>query len=95
VSDKIIGTELTCQQIIDYIMAYLDGELPDREQAIFAAHMAICPECQNYLNSYKTSVELCKKSASVLGLSPASIAVPEDLIKAILASRTTENSDNK
>jgi anti-sigma factor RsiW len=85
----VTGLELTCQQIIDYLMAYLDGELPERERAIFDKHLFLCKECVDYLESYKTTVALAKESAVFeTNAKPTEMPnVPEGLIKAILASR--------
>ena len=88
-SDQVTGLELTCQQIIDFIMTYLDGELPQRERAIFEKHLSLCKQCVDYLESYKTTVALAKASAtSETNVKPTEMPnVPEGLIKAILASR--------
>lgn len=80
---NIDGTELSCREIIDFVMAYLDGELPERERAIFDAHLAICPDCVNYVNSYKTTIALAKQSQPPTEAAP----IPDDLVRAILAAR--------
>lgn len=67
-------------------MAYLDGELPEREQAIFAAHLRLCRQCVSYLEGYKTTIQLARQSHETnpcAALPP----VPDDLVKAILAAR--------
>jgi anti-sigma factor RsiW len=83
---EVIGTELTCREICDFVMAWLDGELPQRERAIFAAHLALCRQCVNYLDGYKATIRLARESHETnpcAALPP----VPEDLVKAILAAR--------
>ena len=54
-AETLYGTELTCRQIIDFVQAFLDGELPPREKTIFELHLTICPDCANYLRNYQTS----------------------------------------
>jgi anti-sigma factor RsiW len=73
----------------DELHAYIDGELPERERAIFERHLELCKVCKDYLDSYKTSVSLAKQStASADNLqSVEPVPVPEDLVRAILASR--------
>lgn len=80
---SVDGTELSCREIIDYVMAYLDGELPERERAIFDAHLTICPECLSYVDTYKQSTALAKQALTTTGATP----IPDDLVRAILAAR--------
>ena len=85
-NEDIDGTELTCQQIIDFMMAYLDGELPVREREIFERHLKICPDCVNYLSSYRATLKLPQEALSPA--MPQEGALPESLVRAILAART-------
>jgi anti-sigma factor RsiW len=83
-AETLEGTELTCRQIIDFVQAFLDGDLPPREQTIFELHLTICPDCVNYLRSYQTTLVIAKLAAEDESeLDP----IPEGLIKAILAAR--------
>src|SRR5436309_7930225 len=80
------GPTMTCRELIDFLMAYLDGELDPAERAEFDRHLSLCPNCRNYLHSYTATVRLGKWAFA----SPDSAApgdVPEDLVKAILAAR--------
>jgi anti-sigma factor RsiW len=45
--------DITCKALIDSLMAYLDGELDARQSAAIARHLAVCPSCVNYANSYR------------------------------------------
>ncbi|MDX1962939.1 MAG: zf-HC2 domain-containing protein [Pirellulales bacterium] len=81
-----LGTQRSCQQVLDFLLAYLDGELPASEQAIFDAHLAICAACRNYLDSYQATLRLVKSSHD--DQSAASLPqLPEELVQAILAAR--------
>jgi anti-sigma factor RsiW len=83
-AESLNGTELTCREIIDFVQAFLDGELPPRERTIFELHLKICPDCVNYLRSYETTQRLSKLAAEdELELK----AVPSELVQAILAAR--------
>jgi anti-sigma factor RsiW len=84
--DPVTGRELTCREICDFVMAWIDGELPEREQAIFSAHLALCRQCVSYLDGYRATIKLAREahqSNPCAALPP----VPEDLVKAILAAR--------
>lgn len=83
-TETLDGTELTCRQIIDFVQAFLDGELPPRERTIFELHLTICPDCVNYLRSYQATQTLTKLAAEDESeMSP----MPEGLTQAILAAR--------
>ena len=73
---------LTCQQLIDFIMSYLDDELPSDQRVEFDRHMAACPSCVDYLKTYEKTVLLAKSCAD--DQVPAD--VPESLVQAILAA---------
>ncbi len=76
---------LTCRELIDFLAAYLDGELAPEPRAGFEAHLSRCPACVAYLASYRETIRLGKK-----GCEPdAELAadVPPDLVDAILAAR--------
>ena len=66
-------------------MSYQENDLPSGERAAFERHLAACPPCQAYMDSYDKTVELAKQSAED---DPAPAQVPEALIAAILAART-------
>ena len=83
-AETLYGTELTCRQIIDFVQAFLDGELPPREKTIFELHLTICPDCANYLRNYQTTRALSKLAVED-DLTPPPI--PEDLVQAILIAR--------
>lgn len=74
---------ITCRQLIDFIGAYLDEELPGDERAEFERHLAVCPSCMSYLSTYRKTIALTQAS----GDAPAPADVPESLVAAILAAR--------
>ena len=79
---------ITCRQLIDFIMSYQENELPPDERARFERHLAACPPCQAYLDTYDKTVELARQAAEE---DPVPPEVPESLIAAILAARTSSN----
>lgn len=77
---------ITCKEVHDFLMAYLDAELGDDERAKFEAHLAECPCCKNYLATYKQAVDLSAEAYEPCGDEPHP-ELPEDLIAAVLAAR--------
>jgi anti-sigma factor RsiW len=66
-------------------MEYLNGELAPAEHAEFEAHLAECPWCVAYLQTYRDTIRLGKAAFAAADALPAD--VPEELVQAILAVR--------
>ena len=79
------GRTLSCRELIEFLAAYLDAELPPAEHAAFETHLASCPSCIDYLASYRETIRLGKLAFTADSEPPAD--VPAELIDAILAAR--------
>ena len=76
---------MTCQEFIDFLMDYDDGALPADARARFDEHLSVCPDCVNYLASYRATKALAHSLIS--GSSePVPPEVPPELIEAILSA---------
>jgi predicted anti-sigma-YlaC factor YlaD len=73
---------MTCREVVEFLMDYLDGQLSVAEQAIFDEHLGECCECVAYLHTYQKTIKLGKSVCH-----DPDLAVPEELIQAILAAR--------
>ena len=81
---------LTCQELEDFMVDYLDGTLPERQRRKFDLHLRLCRDCRHYLEAYKGTITLCQAAfAEPDGSLPED--VPEALVKAILAAREEES----
>lgn len=78
---------MTCRDFIEFLASYLDRELPAEEASRFDGHLAACPSCVNYLKTYGDTIRLARSSLSDPE-GPVPAEAPEDLVRAILASRT-------
>lgn len=77
-------TDLTCRDVAEFLMAYLDRELEPSQRGAFEAHLAECDECVRYLRAYDRTVRLAKAA----GQAPDDPHdVPERLVRSILAAR--------
>jgi anti-sigma factor RsiW len=81
---------LTCREFVEFLMAYLSGELPAEQRAVFEEHLRDCRCCTTYLRTYEQTVDIEKIACGCCDPPPAD--VPEDLIRAILAARTPTRS---
>ena len=80
---------LTCREFVEFLMAYLSGELPAGQRAVFEEHLGECPDCVAYLRTYRETVRIEKVACGCHDLPPSD--VPEELIRAILAARARKN----
>ena len=87
---------LACEEVISFLFEYLSDEIAPERAREFERHLAICPSCLAYLESYRATIRLAREQARIEGpiatasasafvASPAELA-PE-LVRAILASR--------
>jgi len=76
---------LTCREVVDFLAAYLEEELPGAKRGEFDRHLAVCRPCVAYLEGYRWTVAL----GHALGAHDLEIPspAPERLIAAILAAR--------
>ena len=49
-------TNKTCQQMTDLVLDYLNDKLAPTTKRDFQQHLRICPDCVNFLNTYKKTV---------------------------------------
>jgi anti-sigma factor RsiW len=52
------GHDITCQQAVALVTAYLDSALRQDDQARFEAHMAECPMCREHLKQIEASIRV-------------------------------------
>ena len=69
----------------DFMADYLSGELAFDAHSAFERHLALCPNCVRYLESYRESVALARRAFDEDAPVPAE--VPEQLVQAILSAR--------
>ncbi|MDP6342587.1 MAG: zf-HC2 domain-containing protein [Alphaproteobacteria bacterium] len=77
---------ITCEALEDFILAYLEDDLPRKQRLVFEMHLKVCRECRDYLRAYRAAMDLAKQ-----GLEAESQVLPEevpqDLIDAVVAAR--------
>ncbi len=77
---------IDCGQFESFLIDYLEGDLSNRQRAVFEFHLKICRECRDYLAAYGRTIEVGK---AVFADPSAELPdqVPDDLVKAILEAR--------
>ncbi|MEP1521746.1 zf-HC2 domain-containing protein [Ascidiaceihabitans sp.] len=80
---------ITCEVFEDFILAYLEDELPAPQRRVFEMHLKVCRSCRRYLSDYRKTLAATKARADE---DQATLEnVPEDLIAAVLAARISED----
>ncbi len=74
---------MTCRDVLDFLMDYLDGKLTPPQRALFEEHLAFCQPCVAYLHTYRHTIQLAKSCVD----NSLATDVPDDLVEAILAAR--------
>jgi len=77
---------MTCKDFIEFLLDYVEGELPKAQQVLFEEHLSVCSSCVAYLSNYRDTVELSKAALSDPE-GPVPEEVPEDLVAAVLSAR--------
>ena len=49
--------ELTCQQVVELVTAYLDDGLSPEDRERFEQHLVSCSGCRNYLKQMRRTIE--------------------------------------
>jgi anti-sigma factor RsiW len=75
--------DITCEEVLTFLWAYLAGELPPERVAEFERHLSGCPSCVAYIETYRQTIELSRGSVQ----SEAEAELPEDLVRAVMAAR--------
>jgi anti-sigma factor RsiW len=78
---------MNCREFTEFLHEYLFGNLPAEERAEFDKHLAECPWCVAYLDSYQKTILLGKAALAVPEDAPPPAGAPEELIQAILHAR--------
>lgn len=79
---------MNCREFTEFLHEYLFGNLAAPERAEFEKHLALCPWCVAYLDSYQKTMELEQAAFAQTEGDPPPADAPEELIQAILRARS-------
>lgn len=63
--------EITCQEVVQWTSAYLDGHVGDDRKRRIVLHLAICAGCETYMKQIATVRD-------IVGLLPKTAKEPSD-----------------
>lgn len=49
-----------CQECIDLLVDYLEGELPPERARALDIHLELCPACVSFVRTYKGTVDVAR-----------------------------------
>jgi anti-sigma factor RsiW len=78
---------MTCKELIEFLSDYLAGEVEPPQREAFERHLAVCPPCAAYLETFKRTIQLSRSSFEED--EGAARQMPEELVQAILRARAT------
>lgn len=77
---------ITCRELIGFLDEYVDGSMPSAQRAEVDRHLAVCPPCVAYLETYRQTIALGKAALRSTD-EPAPDRVPQGLLDAVRAAR--------
>jgi anti-sigma factor RsiW len=51
-----MADHVTCQEIVELVTDYLEGDLPADEMSLFEQHLNLCDGCVAYVTQMRTTV---------------------------------------
>ena len=76
---------MTCRELLEFLLDYTDGTLPEHVRQAVDRHLAVCPACVAYLQSYRQTCKLSVEAYLAKG-QPQLPPMPEGLVRAILSA---------
>jgi anti-sigma factor RsiW len=71
-----MAEDLECREVVEVVTDYLEGALPPGDRLRFDYHLALCEDCQAYLDQLRTVIRVAGR--------PAVDAVPPETMAGLL-----------
>ncbi len=84
---------LTCKQFDDFMVDFLERDLPFTQRASCWMHLKLCRHCAKFVRQYEETIALGKQAFDDPD-GPLPDTVPEDLINAAVAHRRNTRPNN-
>ena len=80
---------MKCRECDEFLADYVAGELAADVLETFEVHLGRCRNCRTYLEQYRATIKAGKTACDI---AREGIQMPEELIRAILATRPGHES---
>jgi anti-sigma factor RsiW len=48
---------MNCDEFVELVTAFLDGGLPEADEARFVEHLTVCDGCETYLAQFRRTID--------------------------------------
>jgi anti-sigma factor RsiW len=86
--DFAMKTAITCRELIEFLDDYVADRLASNVRERFESHLSVCRHCWDYLATYRETIALAR-GAMRSETADAAAALPDELVRAILAARAS------
>jgi anti-sigma factor RsiW len=52
---------MTCRQLVELLIDFVSGELPEADRALVKKHLDDCPPCLVYLETYQLTIRVSRQ----------------------------------
>ena len=77
---------MNCREFTEFLHEYLFGDLPAEQRAEFDKHLAECPWCVAYLDSYRKTIQLGRSALAAPEDGPPPADAPAELVRGVLCA---------
>jgi anti-sigma factor RsiW len=53
---------MTCEQIVDLLVEYVEGELDSAITESVEKHVSECPDCEHFVNTYTVTIAMAERA---------------------------------
>jgi len=57
IRNPVPGMTISCQEVVELVTDYLEGELDEAMRTELEAHLALCPGCDVYLTQMRATID--------------------------------------
>jgi anti-sigma factor RsiW len=57
---ELIPHVARCDECVELLVDYLEGELPPKRQRALEIHLDLCPSCVSFVNTYRGTVNIAR-----------------------------------
>ena len=82
---------MNCREFTEFLHDYLHGGLRAEVRVEFDRHLAECPWCVAYLDSYQKTMQLAQTAFAAAEDAPPPSDAPEELIQAVIRARSWDS----
>lgn len=82
---------ICCKECLDLLYDYIDGNLDQETTKTLEEHFEECPPCLAFLNTYKSTTNVCRENLSEVGIPD----VVRDTLLKVINKQKAEQQNKK